>query len=54
MWFLKDKNEVLKEFKVDALNGLSSEEAKNRLLKYGENKLVEKNLKHCFSCFWHN
>jgi Ca2+-transporting ATPase len=51
MWFLKDKNEVLKEFKVDALNGLSSEEAKNRLLKYGENKIVEKKSKTLVQLF---
>lgn len=52
MWFIKDKDEVLKELEVDPLKGLSSEEAKNRLSKYGENKLREKKSKTMLQLFF--
>ncbi len=38
-WFQKDADKVLKEQKVDIGSGLSSQEAKSRLEKYGENAL---------------
>jgi len=42
MWFAKTKEEVLREFGVDPLVGLSESEARARLEKYGENKLKGK------------
>ncbi|MBU5590525.1 calcium-transporting P-type ATPase, PMR1-type [Clostridium sp. MSJ-4] len=42
MWFKKSIEETLQELNVDPEKGLSSEEAKNRLEKYGENKLASK------------
>jgi magnesium-transporting ATPase (P-type) len=35
MWFKKNSEELLKEFSVNPQSGLSSEEAKERLSKYG-------------------
>jgi len=37
-YYLMDASEVIKNFDSD-FNGLSSEEARERLLKYGTNKL---------------
>ncbi|MDF2588132.1 MAG: ATPase [Anaerocolumna sp.] len=42
MWFSKSQNDVLKEFNVNHLTGLSSQEATSRLEKYGPNKLKGK------------
>lgn len=42
MWFCKTNEEVLNQLDVDPKLGLSNEEAKKRLNKYGENKLKEK------------
>ncbi len=42
MWYSKSKNEVLETLNVDPKVGLSSSEAKERLEKYGENKLKGK------------
>jgi Ca2+-transporting ATPase len=52
MWFKKNSEEVLKEFAVHPLNGLSPEEAKERLSKYGENKLATKKGKTLFQLFF--
>lgn len=52
MWFEKSKDETIKELDVNALQGLSSEEAKNRLAKYGENKLAEKKGKTILQLFF--
>jgi Ca2+-transporting ATPase len=51
MWFSKSKEEVLKEFEVDPLSGLTSDEAKTRLNKYGENKLKGKPKKSFIKLF---
>jgi len=51
MWFSKTKEEVLKELNVDPLIGLSEEEAKARLEKYGANKLKEKKKKSILQLF---
>lgn len=51
MWFSKNSDEVVKELNSNALNGLTSEEAKNRLLKYGENRLSTKKKKTIISLF---
>ncbi|MCX6320302.1 MAG: cation-transporting P-type ATPase, partial [Bacteroidia bacterium] len=51
MWFSKSKEEVLKEINVDPLHGLSEEEAKARLEKYGVNKLRGKKKKSIFQMF---
>jgi len=40
MWFSKSIEDVLKEINVDAASGLSEEEAKVRLEKYGANQLI--------------
>ncbi len=52
MWFSKSREEVLKEFNVNQATGLSSEEAKIRLEKYGENKLKGKPKKSIISLFF--
>lgn len=51
MWFSKSQDEVLKELNVNPLTGLSSAEAKERLLKYGPNKLKGKPKKSIVSLF---
>lgn len=52
MWFLKNKDEVIKELKVNPLQGLSSEEVAIRLGKYGENKLAAKKGKTLIQLFF--
>ena len=51
MWFTKSNEEVLNELIVDPLQGLSDTEAKVRLGKYGQNKLLGKKKKSIFSMF---
>ncbi|SDC94030.1 cation-translocating P-type ATPase [Williamwhitmania taraxaci] len=51
MWFSKSIEDVLKEINVDALSGLSDEEAKVRLKKYGANQLLTKKKKNIFQLF---
>ncbi|WP_303740783.1 cation-translocating P-type ATPase [Lutispora saccharofermentans] len=52
MWFSKSQQEALKELNVDPVAGLSGEEAKARLEKYGENKLKGKPKKSLISLFF--
>jgi Ca2+-transporting ATPase len=52
MWFVKSKDEVIKELQVNALQGLTSEDAKARLEKYGENKLAAKKSKSLIQLFF--
>jgi len=52
MWFAKTCEEVLKELEVDQGTGLSSEEVRKRLEKYGENKLKGKPRKSLVSLFF--
>lgn len=49
-WHSLDIEEVFKEFKTSS-NGLTSEEAKERLTQYGQNELVEKRKKTAFQMF---
>lgn len=42
MWFTKSPKDVLKELNVSEKIGLSTEEVKKRLEKYGPNKLKGK------------
>lgn len=51
MWYSKSKDEVLKTLNVDPATGLSTDEAKERLEKYGENKLKGKPKKSLISLF---
>jgi Ca2+-transporting ATPase len=51
MWFSKLTEDVLKDINVDAASGLSEEEAKIRLKKYGANQLVSKKKKNIFQLF---
>ncbi len=51
MWFNTDSNDVIKELNSDSLNGLTSEEAKIRLQKNGENKLASKKKKTMIQLF---
>ncbi|MDO9614779.1 MAG: HAD-IC family P-type ATPase, partial [Bacteroidota bacterium] len=51
MWFTKSNEEVLNELDVDFLQGLSEEEAKIRLEKYGQNKLLAKKKKNILQLF---
>jgi Ca2+-transporting ATPase len=52
MWFQKSKEEVIKELTVSPLSGLSSEEVKSRIEKYGENKLAAKKGKTLIQLFF--
>lgn len=51
MWFSKSIAEVLKELSVDPQSGLSDEDAKARLEKHGENRLLVKKKKNIFQLF---
>lgn len=51
MWFSKSQSEALKEFGVNPAIGLSGEEAKARLMKYGYNKLKGKPKKGILALF---
>jgi len=51
MWFSKSIEDVLKEINVDAESGLSEEEVKVRLGKYGANQLISKKKKNIFQLF---
>lgn len=52
MWFTKSQEEILKELNVNPSAGLSAEEAKKRLEKYGLNKLKGKPKKSLLSLFF--
>lgn len=52
MWFNKSSKEVLDNFQTNVSNGLTSKEAKNRLEKYGENKLKAKKGKTIIQMFF--
>lgn len=52
MWFSKSQEEVLREFEVNPSVGLSSEEAKARIDKYGKNKLKGKPKKSIIALFF--
>lgn len=45
MWFKKSIQEVIQELNTDSISGITSEEAKIRIEKYGQNKLAEKKKK---------
>ena len=51
MWFTKSQEQVLKELNVDPKEGLSTEEVKKRLEKYGYNKLKSKAKKSLLELF---
>lgn len=51
MWYTKSNEEVLKELDVDLSRGLSDEEVKIRLEKYGPNKLLAKKKKNILLLF---
>jgi Ca2+-transporting ATPase len=51
MWFSQSVEDVLKEINVEAASGLSEDEAKIRLEKYGPNKLTAKKKKNIFQLF---
>ena len=51
MWFTKSQEAVLKELNVNSKTGLSTEEAKKRLEKYGLNKLKGKAKKSLLQLF---
>jgi Ca2+-transporting ATPase len=52
MWFSNSREEVLQELQVNAVNGLTTEEAKSRLEQYGPNKLKGKPKKSMISLFF--
>jgi Ca2+-transporting ATPase len=52
MWFSISNDNVLKELNTDVENGLSEDEAKIRLAKYGENLLLAKKKKHIIRMFF--
>lgn len=51
MWFTKSSKDVLKELNVSEKTGLSTEEVKKRLEKYGPNKLKGKPKKSLLQLF---
>ena len=51
MWFTKSQEQVLNELNVDPKEGLSTEEVKKRLEKYGYNKLKSKAKKSLLELF---
>ena len=51
MWYSKSVEEILNELDVDPSKGLSEQEAKARLEKYGLNKLTAKKRKTVFQLF---
>lgn len=51
MWFSKSIEETLEELSVDPQAGLSEEEAKARLIKYGPNKIQKKKKKTILQLF---
>lgn len=51
MWFTKSQEQVLNELNVDQKKGLSTEEVKKRLEKYGYNKLKSKAKKSLLELF---
>lgn len=52
MWFAKSQEEVLRELQVNAETGLTTEEAKSRLDRYGPNKLEGKPKKSMIKLFF--
>jgi Ca2+-transporting ATPase len=52
MWFSRSKEDVFKEFKVNPAIGLTDGEVKQRLEKYGYNKLKSKPQKSIWSLFF--
>lgn len=52
MWFSKSKDDVIKEFNTNPSTGLTTQEAKARLEKYGFNKLKGKPKKSLASLFF--
>lgn len=52
MWFSKNVDETLKELNTDKIKGLSAEEAKIRLEKFGPNQLTTKKGKTIFQCIF--
>jgi len=51
MWFSKEKDTVFKELEVNPATGLTTQEAQERLEKYGINKLQGKGKKSLFRLF---
>ncbi len=52
MWYIKNPKDVIKEFNVNPLNGLSSEEVEVRREKYGWNRLNSKKQKSLLRMFF--
>lgn len=52
MWFSKSIQDTIKELNSNSTKGLSDEEAKLRLQKYGENKLASKKKKTLLALFF--
>jgi len=52
MWFNKSTNDIVSELDSNIITGLSMEEAKKRLEKYGENKLKSTTKKSIFQLFF--
>ena len=51
IWYTLSPEEVGKQLQVDPAKGLSSDEAKARLQKYGPNRLAEKKKKSGWQAF---
>ncbi|KAJ51130.1 Ca2+-transporting ATPase [Clostridium tetanomorphum] len=52
MWFDKSKDDIIKEFSTDEVNGLSTEEVAKRKEKYGLNQLTAKEGKSLIRMFF--
>lgn len=52
-YYTLDTKEVLKNLDT-SINGLTKEEVKNRLNKYGKNELPKQKKKAYLNCLWEN
>jgi Ca2+-transporting ATPase len=51
-WYQLDASEVLQRLQTDASKGLETGEAERRLVEYGPNELVERDIKSPLRIFW--
>jgi len=51
-WYQLETNQVVENLQTDPQNGLSDEEASNRLEKFGPNELIEKGSKNPWLILW--
>lgn len=52
LWYQQESTDVLKQLQTGPDSGLSNDEAKNRLEKYGRNELIDKGTKNPWLILW--